>query len=112
MNDDSASIISATLEDIGIVAGRSIERDYPLTRARLDVAYCPHRTHVVDGTARVVQCKACGVALDPIKCIEQYAADPAWILHARKERAALEKEIDALKQERLKLRAAKRRAKT
>lgn len=34
---------------------------------------CEHKTPVVDKDARTVECKACGVALDPIQCLVNIA---------------------------------------
>lgn len=72
---------------------------------------CLHPTAQIDGGARRVVCKGCGVDLDPIKVLEKVAGEYRWMLHIRTETRHLEATVERLKAEVAKLRATRNRIK-
>lgn len=89
--------------------------DFPLQRgeskrSKIHGRHCAHLYVLVDAGARELECKSCGASVDPIAWIDILARDPEWIRHARREKEALVKEVDSLKDEVKKLKAARRRA--
>ena len=104
MSDDSE--FDAVMEAIDAAkAGRQPPRgDAPVVVGSTGGLLCFHGACVVDGHARRVQCRKCGVDLDPIEQLV-LVARRSDLRGFYEERARLEKEIAALKEAAPKLRA-------
>jgi hypothetical protein len=97
------------------VAGSNVIRlrpaEFPLSNRRRDYSKptCFHSgMALVDGLARTIECSVCGVALDPIDVLTKIANDADWTVTLRTEKMQLSKEIEALKEERAKLKGSVR----
>ncbi len=97
---------------ITVAFGSDAAPRYPLERAPWRSDTCAHARSRVDARARTVTCVACGVAVDPIDVLDKIANDPEWLKRARADRRRLQAEIEELRGEVMKLRAARRKART
>ena len=99
MSDDASNVlpmIRPTRDDRG-----------PHLRRVARKPYCNHPRTAVDVVAREVFCEDCDADLDPIKVIETLALEVERWRYMVVERARLTAEVDALKTEVTKLRAAR-----
>lgn len=76
---------------------------------------CKLHLHIeVDMHSAVVECADCGVPLDPLQVLREFAREERHFAdqleHLREEKAALAKEVAELKKQRLSLRGAVRKA--
>ncbi|MDD5542820.1 MAG: hypothetical protein PHX83_06565 [Acidobacteriia bacterium] len=76
-----------------------------------DHPYCFHNSGVsVDDNARTVECRKCGVRLDPIDVLMKFARGEMRFVDVREQRKALEKQIAQLKEEERRVKARLKRA--
>jgi len=67
--------------------------------------YCTHSHSIVDGHARKVRCKACGVDLDPIEVLAKLARRADAFLWTVKEERRIKERITELKKEEARIKA-------
>lgn len=72
----------------------------PLTRGTKPGARCRHAYKTLDTDTRILFCSDCGAIMDPVDELAIIAADSSWVVHMRKEKAALACEVEALQKER------------
>jgi hypothetical protein len=90
---------------------RVVPADLKLVQGHDAESRCEHHQAMVDAHARTVRCVNCKVAIDPIRRLDDIARDASWVARMRLEKAALDREIEELRNQRATLKAAVRRAK-
>jgi hypothetical protein len=97
MNDDGDNNVVTLVPR----AGR-----FPMVLESMPGRSCSHRYKKLDKNARTLFCADCNAIMDPIDELFMIANDSSWVVLMRKEKATLEREIEALKAERDKLKSS------